>query len=391
MVNDTANTVTVHLAGAPQTVIDQLHAANPSTYIIDNTAAYSFAYLNSLLDKVDNDPTAFSTEGISLDQIGPTPDGYLKAEVSPEASPSDPTHSDLVTAAESILNTLYGAGPFEVVEDNSPRPTLLSYRYSDGTPWSGGDFIYHKTSPSQWSDCTDSFPVEDSAGNQYMLSDSHCWVDRWGYSGSIGLPVYNGYVRNDTNDVYSGSSQAEIGTVNKLNQIGSSTYTDDSSLILTGSYFATRYEFGGAWNGSTSYALGSLAVNHIGDAVCVDGAFSGLICSTNIQITELDQSVEIPDPYAPGGEDAVHHLNLAINAGEEPIVGQGDSGGAVESFTGTIYQQVAQPRGSIIAGSRYTPCVGNPPGVTRTCTWDVYFVGMSWLLNDWGVSLSYGS
>ena len=44
-VNDSANTVDVYLASAPQSIIDQLQATHPGTYVIHNDATHSLSVL----------------------------------------------------------------------------------------------------------------------------------------------------------------------------------------------------------------------------------------------------------------------------------------------------------------------------------------------------------
>jgi hypothetical protein len=59
VVNDDANTVTLYLAGAPQTIVDQLESAHPATYLIDNTAAYPASTILALEDTISGQISDF--------------------------------------------------------------------------------------------------------------------------------------------------------------------------------------------------------------------------------------------------------------------------------------------------------------------------------------------
>jgi hypothetical protein len=78
-----------------------------------------------------------------------------------------------LTAVTTQLEAPYGSDWVRVVEDTSPA-VLDTYRYSDVSPWNGGDFIYHRVSSSDFSDCSSGIPVHDtSTGARYMLTTAH--------------------------------------------------------------------------------------------------------------------------------------------------------------------------------------------------------------------------
>ena len=89
------NTVELYLAGAPQSVIDQLEAAHPGIYVIHNDAPHTNATLLKL--EADFDEAALRAQGIDVNQWGPTADGYLQVGVT----------SDVATA-QAKLDQIYG-------------------------------------------------------------------------------------------------------------------------------------------------------------------------------------------------------------------------------------------------------------------------------------------
>lgn len=100
-VDTTADTVTVYLHNAPQSVIDKLQAAHPGTYVIHNDAPATLSSLLQLKDSIN--PFALRADGIDVVSFGPTVDGHLAVGVS----------SDVATA-RSELDSKYPGGLIQV-------------------------------------------------------------------------------------------------------------------------------------------------------------------------------------------------------------------------------------------------------------------------------------
>jgi hypothetical protein len=361
VVDDEANTVTLYLAHAPQGVVDRLNAAHPGIYVIRNTAAFSEAKALALEDAISGRIPAWAAAGVRIGYLRPMLDGHLQVGV----------RSDVAGAA-SRLGAQYGPA-VRVVADTEPAH-FTAWRYNDTSPWNGGDFIYHFASSSWWSDCSSGIPVHDATnGTHYMLTASHCFWD----FGGVGTSVRNGYIRSDTNAVYSGSSTTLIGSVTKNSNLTNGSTTQDVALIKTGS---SQNIFVAAWN-SQGYGIEiGRATNHIGDQVCQSGAFDGQICGgIVIRALNLTQGAFLPS----GDFVYVKNLVEAYNSTSGTVaVGSGDSGGPVYSYTGSSLLA----RGMTDQGSGSVSCTSVPPGTSgRTCSHILYFVDMAAIDSSWNV------
>ena len=114
-VDTTADTVTVYLDNAPQSVIDQLQATHPGTYVIHNDALATMSTLLQLKSSID--PFALRADGIDIVSFGPTVDGHLAVGVS----------SDVATA-QAKLDSMYGSG---IIQVTSSEPAVWG-------DWTGG-------------------------------------------------------------------------------------------------------------------------------------------------------------------------------------------------------------------------------------------------------------
>jgi hypothetical protein len=108
-VNDEANKVDLYLARAPQSVIDQLQAKHPGTYVINNDAAHPLSELLKLQHSLSFQ--ALQAKGIDAVESYPTSDGYLKVGVR--------GNSD-VQAAQVALDSMFGAGIIKVFGGAEP-------------------------------------------------------------------------------------------------------------------------------------------------------------------------------------------------------------------------------------------------------------------------------
>lgn len=125
-VDDDANKVDLYLVDAPQSVIEQLEAKHPGTYVIHNDAAHP---LSELLKIEHSLPlSSLQSKGIDVVTAGPTPQGYLSVGVS--------VNSD-VQAAQSVLDSIYGPGIIKVFGGAKPgiiTPDIVTVRTGQAHP-----------------------------------------------------------------------------------------------------------------------------------------------------------------------------------------------------------------------------------------------------------------
>lgn len=360
-VDTTADTVTVYLDNAPQSVIDELQAAHPGTYVIHNDAPATMSSLLQLKDLIN--PFALRADGIDVVSFGPTVDGHLTVGVS----------SDVPTA-QGTLDSMYGSGIIQVASETPAQ--FDTYRYSDVSPWNGGDFIDHNGSIG-FSDCSSGVPVHDtSTGTHYMLTAAHCF---WAFGGQY-TTVHNCYREND-GSAYPNCSGTQIGSVTKTENVSAGTTSTDTGLIQAST---SVVDFDAAWNSQgRATQIGSVG-NQVGDTICTSGAFDGQICS--IVISSTNHQLCGDEGW---GTFCVNHLNIAFNPNNSNAVasGEGDSGGPVYSYSGSNLQV----RGMIDAGTDSKTCTTTPPGTTspppaRGCSHNLWFMGWSYIANQWGVA-----
>jgi hypothetical protein len=110
-VDDNANAVDVYLSHAPQSIIDQLQAMHPGTYVISNDAAHPLSELLKVEHALKLGPLDSTNGSIEVMTAYPTSDGYLKVGVA--------RNSDVPTA-QSKLDSQFGAGVIEVFGGAQP-------------------------------------------------------------------------------------------------------------------------------------------------------------------------------------------------------------------------------------------------------------------------------
>jgi hypothetical protein len=356
------NLVDVYLSNAPQAVLDRLRALHPGTYVFHNGAAHPRTPLLKMEAAISAHVQSWAAAGVHIGFLRPTPDGRLEIGVT----------SDVGTAA-SKLGATYGKGWIRVVRDDEPY-VFTTYRYNDVSPWNGGDFIYHRTSASSWSDCSSGVPVHDTGtGTEYMLTASHCF---WGLGG-VGTTVRNGYVRVDNNTVFANSSTTLIGSVTKNSDVSAGTTTLDVAFIQAQ---GSSVDFNGAWNTQGRAAQIGRTGNHDGDPICASGAFDGEICG-GLTVRDLDETRCSDEGW---GTFCVDHLAKANSSTSGAVAnGAGDSGGPVYSYSGSDLLV----RGMIDGGTTPVSCDSVPVGWGgRTCYHDLYFVEMYEIDSYWGVA-----
>lgn len=209
-----------------------------------------------------------------------------------------------------------------------------------------------------------------------MLTAAHCF---WVFGGQY-TTVHNCYRENDQS-AYPNCSGTQIGSVTKTENVSAGTTSTDTALIQAST---SVVDFDAAWNSQgRATQIGSVG-NQVGDTVCSSGAFEGQICS--IVISSINHQLCGDEGW---GTFCVNHLNIAANPNNSNAIalGQGDSGGPVYSYSGSDLQV----RGMIDAGSDGKTCTTTPPGTTspppaRACFHTLWFMGWSYIANQWGVA-----
>ena len=96
--------VTLYLASAPQSVLEELEALHPGVYAVINDAPRSARALREIMDTLNIHE--LKALGIDAVQIGPTTDGYVQVGVL----------SPFPSRAQAKLDAMYGCGVIRVFE-----------------------------------------------------------------------------------------------------------------------------------------------------------------------------------------------------------------------------------------------------------------------------------
>lgn len=379
VVNDAADTVDVYLASAPQSVIDQLQAMHPGTYVVHNDAANP----RGELMKIENalPLAALSVEGVDVDSVGPTSDGHLQVGVS--GTNTQLAQLVLAATAQSALGSANSAGAIQVYGGAQPG-TTTGYRYSESAPWNGGDFVSSvgtdrfNGQAGTVSGCSSGIEVHKTGDTSltYMLEASHCsWIYGSSSNPGVGTQVYNGY--NSSSGLQglwaTCMSCADIGAVKYRSDDSSGNTSLDAALIPTSSGYDV---FKSGWNSSEIGPVTGVAENQSGDHVCISGAYTGEICGLEIQ------QVGVQKKLCPSGWGYCFYsdVNTAWNPNGSSFVGNmdGDSGGPVywKDSSGNIVARgmIEGTDGTTVSCSS----ISIPPGVSppANCYHVLWFQGM---------------
>lgn len=118
-VDDAADRVVLYLANAPQSVLDQLQAKHPGTYVIHNDSAHPLSELRRIQNSLPL--RELQSKGIDVVSAGATPEGYLAVGISGQD----------VQAAQATLDSMYGAGIIKVYGGAKPgniTPNIVTVR-----------------------------------------------------------------------------------------------------------------------------------------------------------------------------------------------------------------------------------------------------------------------
>jgi hypothetical protein len=102
-VDDKANKTIVYLVHAPQSVLDELRARHPGTYVIHNDAPHTLSEITAQQRSMDW--SAWKARGIDIVSTGPTQTGFLQVGVTKH-----------IAQAQAAFDAKYGHGIIRVVK-----------------------------------------------------------------------------------------------------------------------------------------------------------------------------------------------------------------------------------------------------------------------------------
>jgi hypothetical protein len=108
-IDTSRDTAEIYLVeGTPQEVIDRIKAKHPDVYVF-HTAAHTKAELSKLSDRVAAAASSLKAQGVNIQTISTTSDGYLEVGVSAN-----------IDLAETKLTEMFGSGWIEVTKSQGP-------------------------------------------------------------------------------------------------------------------------------------------------------------------------------------------------------------------------------------------------------------------------------
>lgn len=265
----------------PPSVQNQIQQAAGQVPVTFTLVANSERKLETIADQILADQGFWQAAGVEMSSIGPEWVNNRDVVTLVNYSPS----------AAVAIQAKYGTELVSVSATDTPLAQRAD-RSEDTAPWYGGDGIYDATSRAL---CTGGFNILGPNSTSFLLTAGHC-----GHSGdSIRV---------------SGSSGRSIGKTTQYNFTLNTPY--DFMLVLAGGG-----TLGYVWNSQTTV----LPVHFVGTSdpvngtVCVDGSFTGQVCS--VSISNSCKDIKFPDGWT---KCLVVAQRGAINVARD-----GDSGGPV--------------------------------------------------------------
>ncbi|RKR87444.1 hypothetical protein BDK92_1720 [Micromonospora pisi] len=344
-VDAAANTLTVYWRGAlPAPVAATVEAMRSEGIAVEVRAAKHS--LDELLKEADR-VIGRTVSGVRVISTSPANDGSglkvgVKA-VSTGIASTGIASTDLQRADSELTATV----PLDLAVET---PREFTSRGSDTVPYWGGALILSGGA------CTSGFGVRGLNGAaRYLLTAAHCGGGQW-----------------------TTGTGAVIG-----NTLANATREYDGELILTNAGYSV-YEGPSFASGDTNVGrtITGPSSNHVGNAVCTGGSFSGTACGWTV--VALNQSFDIE------GFGTIRGLVQAEAANRVAGIGNGDSGGPVYVQSGTT----GTARGIISLrsdeSSEIVACNGVPSGPisdpnSRQCSWKWWYVDVNQQLSRLGV------
>jgi len=359
------NQVDVYLVPGPRAASAkaELLKLHPGYYVF-HTAAHSRTAVLAAAQIIAGNLRELGSASIQVASVEVTLDGHLSLGV---------LQGDLWEAG-SLADQLVGPGLTTVHRvDHSLQ--LTSYRYNDSAPWNGGDGIGVGTNAA-YGYCSTGIPVHNtSSGARFLLTAAHCFEG----SAGVGTPIYNMIKGVASSNKDMGSLYASDESIS-YTTLGNPTL--DSALVAPNGG-SSRLDFDCAWNCSGTATQVDAATNHIGDQVCSSGAYEGQICG--IVLTNYYATLCL----YPTGASMPSMCSADTWEGQRNdhavIVGEGDSGGPVYSWSGSGLLA----RGMIDSQNWFGACPSSSADYTdskRTCGRIMYFIDMHAIMSHWGVA-----
>lgn len=216
----------------------------------------------------------------------------------------------------------------------------VATRYADTNPFRGGSFMQGPTADSAYpggAKCTSGFSGHSTTNGYYYLTVPwHCYDPR-------DLRMWTGTNPNFVGSVDATSPANDVVFINASRS----------------SHSTTAYIYEGATSDAThAKQVTSYAQWHVGDSVCLSGAYTGIACSVTVGSTA---SYTANNPYSHANQ-LVSGFGFTSNGGG--VVSAGDSGGPVFRLTNNNSQAIAEGFISA-AGGNVAPCP--PPNQNPPC------------------------
>jgi hypothetical protein len=331
----------------------QLAAQAPAGTITFVHTPHSLKFLDSLHQKVISQYYALKAAGIQLIEWAPEiQTGREMIGV-----------KDLTPAKAKILDSRFGASNIEL--QNMPNIGLglaSADRAYDYAPWDAGDFITDYNHG-----CTSGFGVKIN-GYPGLITADHCFA-------------YQDKIYNYDNDCPCGSNRY-LGYISQNdNRSGGS---DTEVLFATNGGSSGRVYVGSPSTQSDDVVSG-WADNPAGYTVCNSGAYSGTVCSLQIENNNTCITETETGRY-------VCHLIHALSTNNSVANETGDSGGPIyRVINGAVYAV-----GSDVGYATYSngaPVDGTPCQYyanDEICTSDIYYNAIDYVLSSYNATIITG-
>ncbi len=354
-VTNDGSRVVVYLTQLNPQVESAIRGSAPASEFTFVRTPHPAGWYDSLTQQISDDDDALKASGVQLIEWGDADlaSGRLIVQV-----------LDLTPAKASLLEARYGAGNL-LLENGAGLPivTIGPPRANDSAPWNGGDFITDALS----FDCSSGFGAHRAV--QYMITAGHCF--------QRGRQILNG--SGGQSDLMHGQL---FGNFMPLGPVTSKAGGNLDAEIITTSAFggSSKLVYAGSSTSSERDAVSGTIVTPRGRQVCQDGAFEGEICGLVVRNSN-PICINTPD-------GRFCHIHKAVNTTGRIAVGQGDSGGPVFRFEGSLLKAT----GIVTAqapGGRNCPTYQGPHGDRgRLCSSTLYYTSIQPILSHFRLNIN---
>lgn len=358
------NLLTLYWRGEPsvaeQKVINAVRADGIDVKLVP--ARYSRSELDSMVDLVGLD--ARKRAGDRVSYITKQPDGSgLTVGVQPD--PAGAFSFDSSTLGRELPHLQAAIAKGGITVRAAPKQkNPLALREDDGVPHAGGALVRNTVSRGR---CTSGFAVNWPSVGDYMTTAAHCgWV---GVNFANGADVHMGVMTNGN----TGYDMRFIRTVGSPGSYGA-IYTGSPARVA----------------GQTGANITGASHTHIGDWLCVSGAFRGLRCSIRASGPTVDCRDHVAT-HGLGNANGCWYVEGGISSVNELFFGHGDSGGPVYVPLNGINRPDSRgnARGlisSLPVGWNWQSCPNPVDGGTGQCATAVWFTDIVSAIAPWAAT-----